>query len=777
MLLNADRLVRQAIETVTVPGLQELWETIGAAGATHQRPVGDRWGNRGLFTAAGGTVDHKLVELVTNMHDAVIAAAVARLPSESDLSELDYANRFPTPLAAVEAVFAGQSRADLAAHARVELHLADPEGERRLRSVVFRDEGSGMSPEELPGALFRVGSSRKDGVLWQQGAFGRGGLTVLPSCAGWVVVTRKRPELLPPGQADEVTVVALRWTKVGNRQTDTAVYQVTSQWEGEGDAALPLTLDAARCDFAPGTHIGVVGFQAEGIWVSRLGDERSLDTLLDTRLFETALPMSLLTPALGSRDERVTVLRGLGRRLADNPRADRSEGREELPFMHEGTTYRLPIRYFLFPVGDVGARRRFVARDHALIWNSNGQVHAHWTPVEFRHKTGLPKLADRILVVVDPDDLPLPLRTSLFTADRTEMLRNSDAVRLEEELIAFLDDWEELWRANNELIRDAIRRSNADRSTVAVATRISRALSLKGGKAPATGKGDRPRRDRPVPPPRDLHDEPTELLGPNEVVAVRGRTKGVYFSVDAVDDFIPRSAEVFVSCDHLDIDPATDITVGRLRGGRLRVAIAVPPDAEITAAELTVQVSSWVARSGGRKGPLELKSRLRVVEPHDRPDAGGARGVTGAAVPGRVALVWTSHDTEEGWGSQTVGEVERIEADSLAEVASEYAALAGSHFEVLLVKLNEEFGPLKAYTALRAHEVGDEGVARAKDRYAVGVGVDMLVLDQHVTALTKQGVSLDDAWIEAARTSAARGVLAIMPDYDRLAAETGIEGI
>ena len=777
MLLNADRLVRQAIDTVTVPGLQELWEALAASGAAHQRPVGDRWGNRGLFTAAGGTVDHKLVELVTNMHDALIAAAVAQLPGESDTSELAHATQFPTPLAAVETVFAGQARTDLAAHARVELHLADADGERRLRSVVFRDHGSGMSPDELPGALFRVGSSRKDGVLWQQGAFGRGGLTVLPSCAGWVVVTRKQPELLEPGQADEVTVVVVRWTKVGNRQTDTAVYQVTSPWEGDGDTALPLTLAADRCDFAPGTHIGVVGFQAEGIWVSRLGDERSLDTLLDTRLFETAMPMSLLTPALGSRDERVTVLRGLGRRLADNPRTDRSEGREELPFMHAGTTYRLPIRYFLFPAGDVGARRRFVARDHVLIWNSYGQVHAHWTPVEFRHKTRLPKLADRILVVVDTDALPLPLRTSLFTADRTEMLRNSDAVRLEEELIAFLDDWEELWRANNDLIRDAIRRSNADRSTVAVASRISRALSLKGGKGRAAGDADRVRRDRPVPAPRELRDEPTEVLGPDEVVAARGRTKGIYFSVNAVDDFIPRSAELLVSCGHLDIDPATDITVGRLRGGRVRVAIAVPPDAEIAAADLTLRMPPWIARSGGRKGPLETKCRLRVVEPKDGLDAGGQRGAVGAPGPGRVALLWTSHDVEENWTSQTVGEVERIDADSLAEAASDYAALAGSHFEVLLVKLNEEFGPLKAYTALRAHEVGDEGVARAKDRYAVGVGVDLLVLDQHATMLSEQGLPVDEAWIEAGRVAAARGVLAVMPDYDRLAAETGVEGI
>lgn len=780
MPLIPDRLVGQAIETMSIAGVQDLWQSLERAGATDQRPVGDRWGNRGLFTAAGGMFDHKLVELATNMHDAVIALAVARRQGAEPQSELEYATAFPSPLAAVESLFADRTLADLATESRIELHLAGVEGEhRRLRSIVFRDFGTGMSPAELPSALFRVGSSRKDGVLWQQGAFGRGGLTVLPNCGAWVVVTRKDPALLGPKEDDQVTVAVVRWIRVGNRQTDTAVYQVTSPWENDGDIALPLAVPARDCDFAPGTHLGVVAFEAEGIWVSRLGDERSLDTLLDTRLFEPALPVSLATPALGARNDRTTVLRGLGRRLDDNPRSDRAEGREELPFMHDRVTYRLPIRYFLFPAGDVGSRRRFVARDHALIWNSNGQVHAHWTPAEFRHKTRLPKLADRILVVVATDALPLPLRTSLFTADRTELLRNADAVRLEEELIAFLDDWDELWRANNDLIRDAIRRSNSDRSTLGVARRISRALRVRGtGGRSSSADLDRRRPERRVPVPRILVDDPTGITGPDEVVATRGRTKGVYFSLNGVDDFLPRRAEARVTCSHLDVDPDSDITLGRLRGGRLRVAIAVPPDAELADAEISIEVPPWIGRSGGRRGPLHCSCPFRVVDAaSSSPGAIGVPQGTPAAGLDRVALVWTSHEAEEGWTSQTVGDVERIDADSLAQAAPDYATLAGQHFEVLVVKLNEEFTPLKSYAALRAQEVGDEGVARAKDRYAVGVGVDMLILDEQARVMSERHHAVDDEWIETARIAAARGVLAVMPDYDQLVAEAGLEGV
>ena len=636
-----------------------------------------------------------------------------------------------------------------------------------------------MSAAELPGALFRVGSSRKDGVLWQQGAFGRGGLTVLPNCAAWVVITRKQPAHLGPGESDLVTVAIVRWIRVGNRQTDTAIYQVTSPWENDGDIALPLTIPAEECDFAPGTHLAVIAFEAEGIWVSRLGDERSIDTLLDTRLFEPALPVNLVTPALGAREERVTVLRGLGRRLSDNPRSDRSEGSEELPFMHERTTYRLPIRYFLFPAGDVGSRRRFVARDHALLWNSNGQVHAHWTPAEFRHKTRLAKLADRILVVVDTDALPLPFRSSLFTADRTELLRNAEAVRLEEELTAFIDDWEELWRANNDLIRDAIRQSNSDRSTFGVARRISRALRVRGGDRSIGPNSGRRRAERPLPEPRTLLEDATELLGPADVVAPRGRIKGIYLSINGVDDFVPRRAEVLVTCTHLDVDPDSDVTLGQLRNGRLRVAIAVPPDADIADAQLLIEVPAWIGRDGGRKGPLRFSCPFRVTGG----DGGGSdssdrtRGTSARIAADRVALVWTSHEFEEGWTALTVGEVENIDADSLSQASPDYSAFAGEHFEVSVVKLNEEYAPLKAYAAIRAREVGDEGVARAKDRYAVGVGVDMLLLEQHVRALLDHQRQVDEEWLQAARAAAAQGVLSVMPDFDQLVAEAGLEGV
>ncbi len=769
--MNSDRdLLARALDVTSPEDLDDLWEILRAR-APHVRPVGDRWGNRGLFTAAGGSFDLKLIELISNMHDAVVLGEALRQRPAEVQSAVGF-EVWGSPQEAVAELFRDVPRQDLASLARVELRSGGTN--RRNRTVVFRDRGIGLTADEIPGSLFRVGSSRKDGILWQLGAFGRGGLTVLPNCYGWVIVSRSQTR----EGTTPVAVTVVRWERVGNRQTLTALYRVTEAWEHDGDRALPPVLDVPADEFPPGTHLAVVGFQADGIAVSRFGDERSLDTVIDTRLFEPALPVSLTAPALGGgRSDRTTILRGLGNRFVDNPREDRDEGAEELPISYRSSVYRLPIRYYLFSAGDTGSRRRFVARDHALLLTSNGQVHAHWGTSDFRQRTRLPKLAERILVVVATDALPLELRTTLFTADRTDLVRNADAIRLEEELVAFLDDWDELRDANAAMVRDAIRRSNADRSTKAVASRISKVLASRPA-APQQTTSQLDRGGR-VAAPRELLVDPTAISIPPSVVAERGRTKSIHATLNAVDDFLPRRAEFHVDTSHLDIDPQSSITVGDLRSGRIRITVAVPVDAELGDSTLTVTVREWVDNVGRLRAPLSAATTMSVVD--QRPPAASrtAESAETARSSGfaTIGLVWTSHEVEGGWSSATVGGIESVEADVLAGIHPDYDELRGKHFEVPVVKLNEEFAPLKAYIAVRARSVGDEGVARAKDRYALGVGVQLMLLDAAQTRRRSAGDELADAAVDEVASIAARGVLAVLPDYDLLTAEVGLDDI
>ena len=418
----------------------------------------------------------------------------------------------------------------------------------------------------------------------------------------------------------------------------------------------------------------------------------------------------------------MTQLRGLGRRLADNPRLDRIEGSEQLPFGYDGRTFQLPVRFYLFaPGGDAGTRRRFVARSHAVLLNSNGQVHAHWTPAEFRHRTRLNKLTDRILVVLDTDPLPLELRTSLFTADRTDLLRDPHAVRLEQELIAFLDDWDELEEANNQMIRDSIRRSNRDRSTADLSERIARAAEARTWKS--TPDPDRRRRQRPARPV-ELLDDPTTLKGRESVRLVRGRTHGVHFSLNARDGFIPGRTHCRVTTTHLDVDPREDLTVGELRNGRLRVSMAVPADAELTAATLTLRVEEWLSVQGGLRRALEAETNFEIVDENDLPKLGPKRPGNSprAPEPMPLATIWTTHEDEPEWTANTPGDVELVPALALAELGDDYKRFASADGDGLLIKLNEEFAPLKTYTSMRARKIGDDGRGPDQGPLCAGAG-------------------------------------------------------
>lgn len=768
---EARGLYEEALDVESPEQLDALWERT-VRFAPYERPVGDRWGNRGLFTAAGGNFDHKLTELITNMLDSLLLRRAVEAYGDDVLDNDESAELFDTPAEAVRELFGAEGPPDGPGRAWVELRSAGSD-RKRERTIVFRDRGIGMQPNEIADSLLRVGSSRKDGVIWLMGAFGRGGLTVLPNAHGWVVLTRSA---LAPESGVVLTVV--RWQRVGNRQTQTALYRVVSPWQHDGDRADPLVIPAEVCpDFDCGTRIAVVGFRAEGIGVSRLGDERSLDTIIDTRLFEPPLPIHLTAPALGGRGARLTQLRGLSRRFTDNPRSDRTEGFEQLPFGYEGRTYQLPVRFYLFAAsGDAGTRRRFVARNHAVLLNSNGQVHAHWTPAEFRYRTRLSKLADRILVVLDTDPLPLELRTSLFTADRTDLLRNPHAVRLEDALIAFLNEWDELEEANNEMIRDSIRRSNRDRSTADLSERIAKAAEARRWRATTNRNGGRNRRPaRPL----ELLDDPTTLRGPQSRRLERGRTHGIYFSLNARDGFVPTRAQCRATTTHLDIDPDEDLTVGELRKGRLRVLMAVPVDADLATAVLTLRVEPWLSAQGGLREALEAETRFEIVDEDDRPKPPTAEPENGRrasrAMP--IATVWTTHENEPDWGANTPGEAELVQASTFVELGDDYKRYANIDEDGLLLKLNEEFTPLKAYTSMRARDIGDEGVRRLKNRYALGLGVYMVVADKHQRHASGSGHAPNEQSATSSRRAAAQAVLAMLPEFDALIAEAGLDGI
>jgi len=758
-------IVGAALAATTAQHAHEVQELIAAAiGHRYQRPVGDRWNNVGFLTASGSSYDHKILEIVTNMQDAVVELLALRRYG-NDRSKVPY----KTPQEAAAALLAHLDAKEQAALASMTLASSGEPGKKRVTAIA-RDLGCGMTTSAVPRTIFQVGAGHKDGVDWLQGTFGLGGATTYRNARAVVLVTRRHPDLLEAGEEDRITVAVVEWER--HKTTENAFYLVTTEWRQAGDVAEPFSVPASEYpEFEPGTHLALVAYATEGLG-RRSGDERSFDTILNTRLYRPVMPIRYQNIPVRDRYE---YLRGLERRLLDNPGPDDLRGSDVLPFSFDGKTYHLPISFRIFARrGEKGERRNFVAYGHALLLTSNGQVHAHWDPQDFRLRTRLKKLYDRVLVVVESDALPIEIRTSLFTADRSQLVKTDAAIRLEKEIAAFLDDWASLVDVNNRLIREAIEGDSSDRPTIELARKIARALKVKGfalGGAGTRGGGPRP----PSPtPPEDLYDDPTHFEGPGEVQAVTGSAKGVYFKLNAKDGFIPRRASVDVSCDHPDIGD-DDLTVGSLSGGRLRVSLAVPENADLGMYKLSVVIDGWSKSSGGLGPRFEWVTKVEVIDKAvERKPTGGAGPRTGDKGPGEgdlVALIWKSDEDKDEWDPSTVGDVEMVPAKELAATHPEYAELASIDGDIPTLVLNKTYSHLKPYMQARAEDLTEEGKEQARERYAVGVGVGLLLLHQQQAKDEKAGKKPDDSALRTAQQAAARSVLSVLPEYDKLAKE------
>lgn len=276
-------------------------------------------------------------------------------------------------------------------------------------------------------------------------------------------------------------------------------YRVTSDWcAGANRVATPWSAPAADFpDFEPGTHLALINYGTERLHAIQHSDNpNSFERVLDTRLFRPVTPVRLENHLL---KDHPRTRRGLARRFESNPRSDRKEGVSTLPFRIGHTTYQLPVSFYFFTpprmLGDgkadtTGQKKNFVADGHTVLFTSNGQVHHHWTPVEFRERTKLRQLSEHLLVVAETDPLPIAVRTDFFTADRSGVRASEETLRLESELAGFLAGWDELRDLNAELIRETLTSGGSERATFEISKQISRAFAarLQGFKFQGNGR-------------------------------------------------------------------------------------------------------------------------------------------------------------------------------------------------------------------------------------------------------------------------------------------------
>jgi hypothetical protein len=127
------------------------------------------------------------------------------------------------------------------------------------------------------------------------------------------------------------------------------------------------------------------------------------------------------------------------------------------------------------------------------------------------------------------------------------------------------------------------------------------------------------------------------------------------------------------------------------------------------------------------------------------------------------------------------GTVDDIAALDLAAQRTEYAELAKlGDQRIPTIVLNETYAPYKAYISARAKNLTEAGTQDAGDRYAVGTGLGLLLLHEELKKKEKAGeggkAAITEEQFAVAKQAVARSVLSIMPAFDTLARETGVEG-
>lgn len=744
------------------------------------RYLGDRPTN---WSALSSAVDPRVVvfERVTNAWDAIIEAEAQRRQAFAFGSPSAAAHGLlGVPLTGPSEMPAGERDA-LAT--RTVVTLFDADDSKRRPTIAFRDRGIGIARAEMPETILSVEGSNKLGKPYLHGVFGKGGSVTCLFSHATIIISRKDPAFLASGEEDQVSLAVVRLDRSPDMRLPFFRYYVSASNQ------LPYSVPAEGTDFDPGTLVVHVGYQAEKMGVQQWQFEESIYAYAETLLFRPTLPYQLHDArSVGNvRPEgrqKPSTLQGLGQRL------DRLEGDGTLD---QGGPATVPVpgvgdvtvRWWLLE--DEDKRRRRTAKGNMTLFITGGQVHHSWDTARFTTLVdGRRRVARRLIVEVDTNPIPHEMRVTIFSSFREAMLKSPAAAALERAVGDWLASDPDLEDAESRFTRQALR-STGERVSESLRQRLNRAVRAKVPGLTGSRAGGGSRRKPPKPKPREnLYDEPTSITGPEEVEVLAGQRKVFYMQINAVDGFVPDRGDIELKLP--SGAPAFQFGKGPLRHGRLQLSLFAPADADLGAYEIEVGLS-WLRASGGM-GSMAWPIAVRVVDEVTPPKSSGAGRGRRKAAQGDIAFIWSNPEREPAWNDDVVGELQHIKGDDLAAAqGTTYADLKGVEETVPTVVLNEKFRDLLAYKRSIADRISDQALNMRLEKYALAVGVAVANLfvqeEKFAKAYTawqqsgNGGDPPDQAMTEAQRHRAlghdARGVLALLPDFDELLGDLDIE--
>jgi hypothetical protein len=198
---------------------------------------------------------------------------------------------------------------------RLSIHL-DHDRRGKQFAVTIRDHGMGQVPARMHETLLSLGQSDKADKPYLIGVFGQGGSSAFSVSEYSIIVSRRAPVILKPGEDDGVGWSIVRAIQPKGRRDHYYAYLAVSE-----DGAVP-SMNAAVADnagFAQGSHFCHIKYDFGG---SESAVTRLLYQALNHVLFNPILPYELYAmkdrpePMLGTAQRLARQVRLLGQQAA-----------------------------------------------------------------------------------------------------------------------------------------------------------------------------------------------------------------------------------------------------------------------------------------------------------------------------------------------------------------------------------------------------------------------------------------------------------------------------
>ncbi len=703
-------VVELALNARTAADAERLEEALRAA-----LPNARDWeldNNRGNWSSVASAADAGvlLCERTVNMFDALIEMLIARMAQPEC--------HWRSPAEAATELFGDRARATVAGDAVV--RLLDSDDSARTPTIAFRDRGIGLTPGEMPQTILTLNKSNKIRKLYLHGVFGKGGTTACQHSDATIIVTRKQPDLLEPGEDDRVSVAMITLGDAPDAKVDFFRYLAGVSRNG-GPAVFSVPAEEVR--FEPGTYVAHINYRANPkLGTQNWNQEESVYFQAETILFKPALPYGLQDARSArynkrpeDRRKRPETVAGLARRLENVNVGPNYKIRTRSRW----TTIDVPglgevrLRWWYFKGRD--ERRQYVAHGHAVIFTSNGQTHHSWDTTRLHTLVpGLRRVAQQLLVEVDCDSLDIRKRTRLFSTDRVQLRHTAEGKALEDQVAATLRDDHDLEDAERDLQSAALKSADSG-LTENILQQLNRAINFKvPGISQEPTKPTKPTTPTPVPPPMDLYAEPTTMEGPESIIVVAGGTANLRLTLNAHDGFVPDKGTMTFDAHGVGLHLTTR---GDLRKGRMLAGVTA--DGDLVPGRYSVDLLCTWQRDTGEPGSLAWTTKVEVVR-QLKP--------TGKTQPktrdrGSLAFVWSSTEEQPEWTADTAGEVMLLDPQVLAKKDPKlYGFLRNVKQKIPTIHLNKQFRDYAAYRDRVRPHLSDIQWDTRHNRYLVAVG-------------------------------------------------------